>query len=83
MSGWAEVTCMHASRVKDGLGMAAFARCRCTPEVKTPKIYSQQVQFSMLDKPTGEWNYLKILRKSERVSGGKRQSRKALAETLF
>jgi len=58
--------------------MAAFPLCRCTQEVKTPKIYSQQLQFSMLDKPKGEWNYLKILRKSERVSGGKRQSRKAL-----
>lgn len=37
----------------------------------------------MLDKPTGEWNYLKILRKSERVSGGKRQSTERLWLKLY
>ncbi len=63
--------------------MAAFAHCCCTPELKTPKIYSQQLQFSMLDKSAGEYSYLKILRKSESVSGGKIQSRNALAESLF
>lgn len=73
MSGWAEVTCMHAGWVKDGLGMAAFARLRFTPELKTLKIYSQRLQFSMLDKPAGEWNYLKNLNESERVSEDERQ----------
>lgn len=63
MGGWAEVTCMHVGWVKDGLCMAASAHCLFTPMLKTPKIYSCQVPFSMLDKSAGGWNYLRNLKK--------------------